>query len=248
MQAQKIDVSLVDHVERAGLGRDLVQRPQVVGFGVRHPQKHGDSHAQVEHRVGLDPALASAEARPGKQRQAQVDRRRVQRVGVGIQRRDLRVHRQLDPRGGDHHHGGVHEDPVIAILVGLRQRAARHAAADAAAVVTSRAQSREARNGFAQAPPPGDLREDHAQQLVRARQSPRATIASIAAHGTLERAAWKKFDQLRKDAATLIHERIVVATRPDARQNRRLKLKSCTPSSVVKTSLFPDPDRLSRLR
>lgn len=247
VQPGEIGVPLVHHIERPGLGCELVQRPQVVRLGVGDPQKDWDSHAQVQHRVRLDPGLASPETGPREQLQAEVDRRGVQRVRVGVEVRQLAVHRQFDPRRVDHRHRGVHEDAVVPPLVGLRQRAAGHAAADPA-VVTAAPQRRQARDRVAEARAPRELREDHAQELIHARERPHTPVAVVASHGVLESTSGQEFDQLGEDAAALVHTGTVADRKARNRKNGPRKMKSCTPSRAtlspenntpIHCSLFP---------
>jgi len=93
---------------------------------------------------------------------------------------------------------------------------------------------KKARNSLAQARASGELGKEQSQQLVHAREISHPSIALVAAHGVLESPARQEFCQLRKDAATLVHGRIVATIDRLTRQKHRKKLKSCTPSSVQK--------------
>ena len=114
------------------------------------------------------------------------------------------IHRNVDPRRSDHGDGGVHEDAVVPVLVGLGQRVAGHASVDAA-VVTSWSKGRETRDSLSQAGTTGDLSEDHAQELVFARERSDATIACVAIDGVVEGATRQEIDELSKDGTTLVH-------------------------------------------
>jgi len=69
----EIYIAPIHDVKSAGLGQQDVQDVDVVQFAVGNVNEGGDAAAQVQQRVKLDRRLGSAEVRPGKDREAQVD-------------------------------------------------------------------------------------------------------------------------------------------------------------------------------
>ncbi len=80
VKAREVGTGSVHHVEGSGLRDQHVQDVDVMQLSVGHVDEGGNVPVQVEERVQLDGALRLPEARPGEQRQAEVDRRGVERV------------------------------------------------------------------------------------------------------------------------------------------------------------------------
>ena len=80
VKAFEVEVGPIHDVERAGVRDEHVQNVDVMQFAVGDVDEGGDVAAQVEERVQLDGAFGPAEPGPWEQRQAEVDRRGVERV------------------------------------------------------------------------------------------------------------------------------------------------------------------------
>ena len=80
VQTRIVDVRLVHDVERARFDRQFVQDVYVVHFSVRNAKKTGDIAAQIEQRVKLDGSLPASKRGPGKQRETQIDGRRIESI------------------------------------------------------------------------------------------------------------------------------------------------------------------------
>ena len=76
-------------------------------------------------------------------------------------------------------------------------------------MIAPRAQSTQTTDRLAQARSARELREDHAEQLIHAREAAELPVPPVSLDGRLERAAWQQFQQLGKDGATRVHGRIV---------------------------------------
>src|ERR1700748_3206878 len=76
----EIDIAAIHDVDRARLGKQQVERVNVVQFAVRDVDEARDVAAQVQQRVHLDRRLGRAEMRPRKDRQTKVDGRRIERI------------------------------------------------------------------------------------------------------------------------------------------------------------------------
>src|ERR1700682_1935691 len=80
VEALKVDVAAIPHVERTGFRCDGIKDVDVVQFSVGYLNKSGDRATQIEQRVHLDGALLGPKASPGEHRQAEVDGSGVQGV------------------------------------------------------------------------------------------------------------------------------------------------------------------------
>ena len=227
VKSREVDVAAVQHIKRSGLRRDLIEHLRIGDFCVGNPDKHGYSHAQVEHRVRLDARLAPSELCPGEQLQAQVDGRGIDRERAQLQPQEIGIDRQFDPRRLDHRKRGVHVNAIIALLVGLAQSALGRRGADAA-VIAAWSQGAQTTDGLAQTGSAGELGEDHAQQLIHAGEPANTPLAAITIHRQIEGASRKQIQKLSKDGASRIHGHIFAATTAQHAQNGRMKMKSCT--------------------
>ena len=146
----------------------------------------------------LTPALARRKCAHGNSfRQRSIVVESTANAAAIPQPPQVRVDRQLDPGGGDHRHRRVAVYARVASLVGLGQRAPRRPGADAA-VVPARPQRPQARDRLAQAGPPGQLRERHAEQLVHAREPTRPGAPIVSLDGGVERTTGEKIHELRR--------------------------------------------------
>jgi len=99
-------------------------------------------------------------------------------------------------------------------------------------VITTRAQRPQATDGFAETRSTGELREDHAEQLIHAGKAAELLVPGVPLDRRLESAPWKKFEQLSEDGAAGVHDRIVTQTDRSRPGKRPTKLKSCTLTSA----------------
>lgn len=150
----------------------------------------------------LDCGLSFPEARPGKQRQAQID-------GGGIERIDglLQFHAEavlgIEPAGHlNQRQGEVLVNAPVAPLVGIGQGAPGDAATDAKVVQLARMGPQ---TGFdvAQAFPVGQLSEHPAQIRVEVRE--RWVLARIPRHAAPERGQRQMLHQLREHPLSRMH-------------------------------------------
>lgn len=131
MQPPKVEKATIHHVEASRLEGNLVEDVDLVQFAVGDMDKRRDIPAQIEQGVQLHGCLGSAKVRPWKQRQRQIDRRGVERIG-GVFELDAEVLASIElaPRL-DETQGQIAIDAPVPFLVGIGERAARNAAANA---------------------------------------------------------------------------------------------------------------------
>src|ERR1019366_3185785 len=128
IETLKINVAAVHDVDGPGLRQNLVEDVDVMHFPLGNTDKRGDVAVQVQQRVHFDSGFVLAKLGPGKQRKAQVDGGRVQRVQTLIQIYTDRIGRIQRPRDADQHLREVGVDAPVMRVVGIGQRGARHAA------------------------------------------------------------------------------------------------------------------------
>jgi hypothetical protein len=195
--------------------------------------KNGQSHVEVHQHVRLDRALGAFETGPGKKRQAKINGGRVQREGgLDVQTLEFRIDRKLPAGGVDHRHGGVHEDAVIAPLIGFGERAACGDVTNAQ-VIATRADGTQARDGLPQARSAGELREDHAEQLIHAGEHERPSADAKTFHRQFKGASGKQLDELREDRPAVVHRPMVKARQK--RSKRRIENEIVYPNEKTKS-------------
>lgn len=130
-QASEIDVAAIHDVEGSWLREQQVEDGDIVCGVIGHVNERRNVAAQIEQRMEFHGSLALAEARLGKQRQAQVDRGGVEDVG-GLRQGDPEVVLGVElPSVGNEHLCEVGVDSPIASLVRIREGAAGHRRPDA---------------------------------------------------------------------------------------------------------------------
>jgi hypothetical protein len=137
-----------------------------VHLAVGDVNKARDIAAQIEQCVQFDSRLGRLERCPRKDRQAQIDRRRIERVhrlGQVHAEGFLRIQAACD---ADQPPGEARVDTPIADRIGIGQSVAGHTAADPQVVELRRLGSKT-RLDIPQTLSIGQLREGHAQVLVR---------------------------------------------------------------------------------
>ena len=166
--------------------------------------KARDVAAQVQQRVQLDGRLGRTEASPREHRQAQIDRRGIQRIdGLG----------QIQPEGivgiqppcrADQALREVGIDAPIAPRVGIGQRVARDLAANAEMVELGGLRP-QARFDVAQALAIGQLRKCHAQILIETGEALDLVLALVARHAATKGMQRQVLHQLREDELACVH-------------------------------------------
>ena len=85
VQSLEIEKPSVHHIECAGLRQQLVEDIDLVHLAIADVNKTRDIAPQIEQRVQFDSGLGSPEWRPGKNRQTQIDRGRIECVNRVVQ-------------------------------------------------------------------------------------------------------------------------------------------------------------------
>jgi hypothetical protein len=187
-----------------GYHRSTVESPHVVHFPVGNADKTRNIAAQVDERMQLYRAFASAKTRPGEQRQAQVDCRGIEGVGCCVQIHGKAVVDVKFLGGRNQHVGKIGVDSPVAMFVGVGQRAPGDTSAKTG-VIQLWSHRSQARFNVPQAFAVGQLCESHADKLIETRKSAGARIASIMANAIVELVPRKEIHQLSEDELPDVH-------------------------------------------
>jgi hypothetical protein len=204
-ETSKIDVAPVEQIKAAGFKEDRVEPVDVMDFPVGNVHQDWQGPAQIELGVNLDGRLARAEAGPRENRQAKIDRSRVDRVNRGLQ--------FIDPAGvagaqfsrtGDEQQRKLLEDPAVAGRIGVGQSAARNRAAETEVIELLLARS-QAVLQIAQAFPKGKQGESESQQVVPRRERGGLIVTSILRDDASKITLWQEVDDLREYETSRMH-------------------------------------------
>jgi hypothetical protein len=204
VQACKVQVAAIEDIEAAGLEGQLIEDVHIVNTARGDNHHRGIIAPQRQEGVQLDRGLGAPELRPGKERQAQIDGRRVQRIGgllefgakgfVGVEHRGL----------GDELLSEIGEDAPVSFFAGVGQSAPGGSLTNAA-VVKLGTDSAQAGLDVAQAFPIGQLGKSHDEELLVRRQRTHTEIAPVAPHTLIELVLGQTFHQLGENCAAMIH-------------------------------------------
>lgn len=204
LKSGEIQIAAIDNDDRTGWPLNQVQYIDVVHFASRDIDENRNRAAQIDDRVGFDCRLGGSKIRPRKQRQTQIDGRRVQRIEWFVQSQpNVLALMQLD-RYGNQSMTQCLEQPPVAPFVGIGQGGTRYLAANPNVVElgTVRVQTR---HQIAQALASGDLGIRDTQEMVPGREMPDAMIRAEAIHQMLEVTEGYKGQQLCENRLTAIH-------------------------------------------
>jgi hypothetical protein len=167
---------------------------------------------EIEEGVELHRALALPERGPGKQREAEVDRRRIEGVD-GLVQLDAEGFGRIEaPRLRNQALGEVGSDPPVADLVGMGQGVPRDHAPEAHVVQLGLGHA-ETGLDVAQALPVRELGEGQAEELVPAGEGLHLVVTVVPRHADAEIVRRHEVYQLGEDRAAGVHGRAPLAQR-----------------------------------
>ena len=204
VETGEIEITAVEDIETAGFGNQVVQDADIMYFSFCDLDKRWDRIPQIEQRMELDGGLVFPEYRPGKKRQAQIDRCGIEGINgllkfepeivVGIKIASL-MNEDL---------GKVGVDPPVASLVSVGQSTSRHPAAESHVIEFHRHRS-QASLDIAETLAVGQLSEGHGEKLIPAREIFDLMAAAVAGDAVAELMDGQKIDELGEDSLTDIH-------------------------------------------
>ena len=190
----------------------------------------------------FDGSLLLAKLRPGKQRQAEIDGGRVQRVEAAIQFHAHGIARVKRSRDTDQYLCEVGEDAPVVSFVGICQRGPRHLAAKAQMVQLALHRTQTCFD-IPQALTVSQLREGHGKILIPARETPAMIITAVAGHTFLELLVREMGDQLREHQPASMHPPLSAGVRIPSKRSfgqfgisNRSRAKTPPPTTIETSS------------
>ena len=200
----EVHVTPTHDVEGAGLDEQQVQHVDFVHLAIGDVDESGDRAPKIEKRVQLHCRLGRAKRRPREHRQAEIDRRGIERIH-GIGELHAEVLADVERTGFDDQPlSQLRIDAPVAGLVGVGQRRACDRRADAH-VIELAGLSRQTHLDIAQAFAVCQLCEGHNAKLLGATETARPVIAAVAVHDAMERLPWQEIHDLREQRLAEIH-------------------------------------------
>ncbi len=227
-QSCEIQITPIDHENRTCRQADRVEQAHIVNLAGRDADEHGDGATQIHDHMSFDSRFGLPEMRPWKQRQAQIDGRRIHCEDRPLQSQaNILVPIQGQ---GDHDQALTEcfEQAIVSPFGGIGQGRAGNRAANAN-VIELRASSIEAGNQIAQPGTACQLRVGQADEMTPGRERRDTFVRLIHIDQMLEVAERNEFQQLRKDRPAVVHDPASparkagddTAHRPFAISNRR---------------------------
>ena len=163
---------------------------------------------QLPQRMHRDGRLVLAEARPRKQRPAEVDGGGVPRVPTLLPIDADRMGSGQRPRPAEQHRGEVRVDPPVARLVGVGQRRAGNSTAKPQRVELAVRRTKACRE-VPQTFPVGPRRKRPGEPRIPTGKPPPLVIAFLAGNALVKFVRRKVIHQLHEDRAASIHPAIM---------------------------------------
>ena len=190
-----------------GFREQQVEGMDVVEFAVRDVDEARDVAPEIEQGVHFHRRLGRPEMRPRKDRQAEINGRRVERVD-GVGQFQPKVVAGIKPSGlGNQPLSKLRVDPPVAAFVGIGQCRSPDGFPETHRVQL-RGLGREADLDVAKALPIGKLGEGHGSILLGAGQCPCPTLPAVPRHDPREGAPRQKIHQLGEKRPALVHWRL----------------------------------------
>ena len=205
VKSLEVQIGAIHNVERAGLQHQNIEHLDVAQLAVRDVDKAGNIAAKVEQRMHLHCRLGGAKQRPRKERQAQIDGRRVQRVSRVLQLDAETVAAVESSRLHDQALSKFGVNAPIPRFVGVGQRRAFDLVPEAH-VVKLGGLRRQADLDVAQTLAVGQLCKGQYAELIGACHGLYVTISVLAIDDAMKRLPWQKIHELSEQRLADVHE------------------------------------------
>ena len=204
VESCKVQIAAIHDLESARFDRQEVQHIDLVHLAVADMDECWNSAAQIQQGMQFHRRLCCTKRRPIEQRQAQVDRRRIERVDrVGQIQAKIGVSVQF-MRASNEQGRKVGSNTPIPRLVRIGQGRPVNAVAQSHRIQLAAVGSQrhfDVSQGFA----PGQLCKRHDAKLFRASQSSNTCIAGIAIHDAGKTRPRHKLHDLCEQRLAYIH-------------------------------------------
>jgi hypothetical protein len=207
-ESSEVDVAAIHDIEGARLDEQIVEKMNIVHETACNAYKAGNGAFQVHQRVHLDGAFVSAELRPRKQCQTQVDGRRVERISRVIEFDAEAVVDIECSRCGNKPLRKIGVDTPRPFLVGVGECAFGDAAAETGSIKFG-LQSPQTGFDVAERLAKSQLGERHAEELIETGKCPCAIVAAITADTVVEVMPGNEVHDLRENDAVGVHQPVL---------------------------------------
>ncbi len=204
VKSRKVQIAPIHDVDRASFQYQHIEYIHIAQFAVGDVDEAYDVAAQIEQRVHLHCRLGATKQRPRKERQAQVDSRRIQRVGCVLQIDAKTVADVELPGLDDQVLGELFMDAPVPRLVGIGQCGALDLLPESPVVKLGRLR-READLDVTQALAIGQLREGHHAKLIGSGERLHVAIAIAVIDNSVECFPWQEVHKLSEQRFAKIH-------------------------------------------
>src|SRR5664279_271967 len=205
MPAGEVKVAAIHDIESAGFPDQLVEDVDVMHTAGGDNDDGGKVALESQQGVEFDGGLMLPKRGPRKEREAEVNGGRVQRIGGGL---EFKTERLIGvERGGllDEDLGEVGKNAPVAIFVGVGERAAGGGLADAG-VIEFRAEGRQTGFDVAQTFAPGQLGKRQHKELFISGESADTAVAVVTGDTLVELVFGEEVEELGEDGATFVHK------------------------------------------
>jgi len=231
-----INITAIKDIKATGLEDEFVQNPHIVCFSIGNMDKRRDGAPQIKKRMKLDGAFVFTEGGPGKKRQAQVDRGRVESID-GVFQFDSEL--LVDIKGtslGDENPGEIGIDPPIASFIGMGQGIAGNAAPKTH-VIKSAFHRPKAGLDIAEAFAIGQLGESQTEELVVTRKAFDFVAAAIPPNAFSKFVKRQEIHKLRKDGRRGVHRSLLAVSGRKGDNNTKMRSNRLRPKPHVSLAI-----------
>ena len=206
IQAGKVDVAAIHHNKASGFGNDTIQHMRIAGMSACDVDQHGNSALHVSNVFSFTAALERSMRRPGKQRQAQIDDRRIQGIERAVQIQ-TQIHVPIKwPCLLNQMLSKIRIDSPVSSFIGIGKSRPFYRRSKSG-VIELPAMCGETDFDVAETFTMSQLSKSHRQELFPTGQIPNTPIAVVAMHESIEIVMRNKLKQLSENGLSTVHRR-----------------------------------------
>ena len=205
MPPGEVEVAAIHDIERAGFPDQLVENVDVVDTARRDNDDRGKVAMQGQQGVEFDGGFVLPKRGPREQRETEVNRGRIQRIGGGLQ---IATERFIGVECGgllNQNVGEVGKDAPVAFFVGVSQGAAGGGLANAG-VIKLRTEGRQTGLDVTQTFAPSQLGKRQDEELFVSGECANAAVAVVTGDTLVELVFGEEVEELGEDGATFVHK------------------------------------------
>jgi len=231
-----INIAAIEDIKAAGLEEEFVQNPHIVCFSIGNMDKRRDGAPQIKKRMKFDGAFVFPEDSPGKKRQAQIDRGRVESID-GVVQFDSEI--LVDIKGpslSDKNPGEIGIDPPIASFIGMGQGIAGNTAAKTH-VIKSAFHRPKTGLDIAETFAIGQLGKSQTEELIVTRKAFDFEVAAIPTNAFSKFVNRQEIYNLRKDGRRGVHRSLLAVSRRKGDNNTKMHSNRLRPKPHVSLAI-----------